>query len=213
MWQRSEAALREALEQLGVAYYESVGDAAFYGPKLDVQVANVLGKDETISTVQLDFTMPERFQLEYIGEDGLPHRPVMIHRGVLSTMERIMAFLIENYAGNFPVWLAPVQAVVIPISDERHSAYAERAAQALRAAGLRVEVDVRKERMNAKVRDAQLQKVPYMLVVGDKEAESDAVSLRLRTNENVGALPLAEFVTVAKRLNDERSQELWPVRE
>jgi threonyl-tRNA synthetase len=213
MWQRSEAALREALDQLGVAYYESIGDAAFYGPKLDVQVANVLGKDETISTVQLDFTMPERFQLEYIGEDGLPHRPVMIHRGVLSTMERIMAFLIENYAGNFPVWLAPVQAVVIPISDERHSAYAERAAQALRAAGLRVEVDLRKERMNAKVRDAQLQKVPYMLVVGDKEAEADAVSLRLRTNENVGAVPLGEFVTVAKRLSDERSQELWPARE
>jgi len=212
MWQRSEAALREALDQLGVAYYESVGDAAFYGPKLDVQVANVLGKDETISTVQLDFTLPERFQLEYIGEDGMPHRPVMIHRGVLSTMERIMAFLIENYAGNFPVWLAPVQAVVIPISDERHSGYAERAAQALRAAGLRVEVDLRKERMNAKVRDAQLQKVPYMLVVGDKEAEADAVSLRLRTNENVGAVPLGEFVTVAKRLNDERSQELWPAR-
>src|SRR5258708_2073365 len=156
MWQRSEAALREALDQLGVAYYESVGDAAFYGPKLDVQVANVLGKDETISTVQLDFTLPERFQLEYIGEDGMPHRPVMIHRGVLSTMERIMAFLIENYAGNFPVWLAPVQAVVIPISDERHSGYAERAAQALRAARLRVEGDLRKERMNAKVRDAQL---------------------------------------------------------
>jgi threonyl-tRNA synthetase len=213
MWQRSEAALREALDKLGVAYYESVGDAAFYGPKLDVQVANVLGKDETISTVQLDFTLPERFQLEYIGEDGMPHRPVMIHRGVLSTMERIMAFLIENYAGNFPVWLAPVQAVVIPISDERHSGYAERAAQALRAAGLRVEVDLRKERMNAKVRDAQLQKVPYMLVVGDKEAEADAVSLRLRTNENVGAVPLGEFVTVAKRLNDERSQELWPGRE
>jgi threonyl-tRNA synthetase len=213
MWQASEASLREALNQLGVEYYVGVGDAAFYGPKLDVQVANVLGKDETISTVQLDFTMPERFDLEYIGEDGQPHRPVMIHRGVLSTMERFMAFLIENYAGNFPVWLAPVQAVVIPISDERHAVYAERVADELRRAGLRVEVDARKERMNAKVRDAQLQKVPYMLVVGDKEAEGETVSLRLRTNENLGAVPLADFVAAAKRLNDERSGELWPGKE
>ena len=210
MWQQSEAALRQALDQLGVEYYESVGDAAFYGPKLDVQVANVLGKDETISTVQLDFTLPERFNLEYIGEDGQPHRPVMIHRGVLSTMERFVAFLIENYAGNFPLWLAPVQAMVIPISDERHAAYAERVRAALEAAGLRAEVDLRKERMNAKVRDAQLQKVPYMLVVGDKEAESNSVSLRLRTNENVGAVPLEQFIAVAGQLNAERSRELWP---
>jgi threonyl-tRNA synthetase len=208
MWQQSEAALRQALDQLGVAYYESVGDAAFYGPKLDVQVANVLGKDETISTVQLDFTLPERFDLEYIGEDGQAHRPVMIHRGVLSTMERFMAFLIENYAGNFPVWLAPVQAIVIPIAD-RHLEYAERVASVLRREGLRVEVDTRSERMNAKVRDAQLQKIPYMLVVGDKEAEAQAVSLRLRTNENVGPVPLADFVAQAKRINDERSQEIW----
>ena len=209
MWQQSEAALRQALDQLGVEYYESVGDAAFYGPKLDVQVANVLGKDETISTVQLDFTLPERFNLEYIGEDGQAHRPVMIHRGVLSTMERFMAFLIENYAGNFPVWLAPVQAVVIPIAD-RHAEYAERVAQRLRSAGLRAEVDTRSERMNAKVRDAQLQKIPYMLVVGDKEAEAGSVSLRLRTNENVGAVPLDQFVAAASQINAERGQELWP---
>ncbi|HLZ24610.1 MAG TPA: threonine--tRNA ligase, partial [Ktedonobacterales bacterium] len=209
MWQQSEAALRQALDQLGVTYYESVGDAAFYGPKLDVQVANVLGKDETISTVQLDFTLPERFDLEYIGEDGQAHRPVMIHRGVLSTMERFMAFLIENYAGNFPVWLAPVQAVVIPIAD-RHLEYAEQVASTLREAGLRVEVDTRSERMNAKVRDAQLQKIPYMLVVGDKEAEAQSVSLRLRTNENVGAVPVPSFLAQAKRINDTRGQELWP---
>ena len=209
MWQQSEAALRQALDQLGLEYSIGIGDAAFYGPKLDVQVANVLGKDETISTVQIDFTLPERFDLEYIGEDGQAHRPVMIHRGVLSTMERFMAFLIENYAGNFPVWLAPVQAVIIPIAD-RHLDYAGQAADALRAAGLRVEVDSRAERMNAKVRDAQLQKITYMLVVGDKEAASQAVSLRLRTNENIGMVPLAEFVAVAKRLNDERSQEIWP---
>lgn len=121
-----------------------------------------------------------------------------------------MAFLIENYAGNFPVWLAPVQAMVIPISDERHAEYAERVRAALEAAGLRAEVDLRKERMNAKVRDAQLQKVPYMLVVGDKEAESNAVSLRLRTNENVGPVPLERFIAIARQLNDERSRELWP---
>jgi threonyl-tRNA synthetase len=209
MWQQSEAALRQALEQLDLPYYVGIGDAAFYGPKLDVQVANVLGKDETISTIQLDFTLPERFDLEYIGEDGQPHRPVMIHRGVLSTMERFMAFLIENYAGNFPVWLAPVQAMVIPIAD-RHLAYAEQVADRLRVVGLRAEVDGRAERMNAKVRDAQLQKVPYMLVVGDKEAEAEAVSLRLRTNENVGAVPLADFIARAGQLNAERSQELWP---
>jgi threonyl-tRNA synthetase len=209
MWRSSEEALRQALDSLGLEYYESIGDAAFYGPKLDVQVANALGKEESISTVQLDFTLPERFELEYIGEDGLPHRPVMIHRGVISTMERFMAFLIENYAGNFPVWLAPVQAVVIPIAD-RHVEYAEQVAEKLRAAGLRVEVDARSERMNAKVRDAQLQKIPYMLVVGDKEAAANAVSLRLRTNENIGSTPLEEFIAVAARRDRERSQELWP---
>jgi threonyl-tRNA synthetase len=209
MWQQSEAALRQALDSLGIPYYESVGDAAFYGPKLDVQVANVLGKDETISTVQIDFTMPEKFKEEYIGENGQPHRPVMIHRGILSTMERFMAFLIENYAGAFPVWLAPVQAVVIPVSDERHADYARQVYERLLAAGLRAELDLRQERMNAKVRDAQLQKVPYMLVVGDKEAAANAVALRLRTNANLGAVPLDDFVAVAVRLNAERSQELW----
>ncbi|MGE5335779.1 MAG: threonine--tRNA ligase [Nitrososphaerota archaeon] len=210
MWEQSEAALRQALKELDVPYYESIGDAAFYGPKLDVQVANVLGKDETISTVQLDFTLPERFDLEYIGEDGQPHRPVMIHRGIISTLERFMAFLIENYAGAFPVWLAPVQAVVIPISDAKHGEYAERVAERLREAGLRVEVDARHERMNAKVRDAQLQKIPYMLVVGDKEAAADAVAVRLRSNENIGAVPLADFIHQAQQLEASRSQELWP---
>jgi threonyl-tRNA synthetase len=212
MWRSSEAALRQALDWLGLEYYEGIGDAAFYGPKLDVQVANALGKEESISTVQLDFTLPERFQLEYIGEDGLPHRPVMIHRGVISTMERFMAFLIENYAGNFPVWLAPVQAMVIPVSDERHGEYARQVYERLLAAGLRAEVDLRKERMNLKVREAQLQKIPYMLVVGDKEAAADAVSLRLRTNENIGAMPLEDFIAVATRLDRERSRELWPAQ-
>jgi threonyl-tRNA synthetase len=210
MWEASEAALRQALDELGVAYYEGVGDAAFYGPKLDVQVANVLGKDETISTVQLDFWLPERFGLEYIGEDGQPHRPVMIHRGVISTLERFTAFLIENYAGNFPVWLAPVQAVIIPISDEKHAGYAEQVRERLQEEGLRAEIDMRKERMNAKVRDAQLQKIPYMLVVGDKEAAAGAVAVRLRSNENLGPVPLDEFIASARQLVTDRSKSLWP---
>ena len=209
MWQNSEAALRQTLNQLGLEYYEGIGDAAFYGPKLDVQVTNVLGKDETISTIQLDFTLPERFNLEYIGEDGQPHVPVMIHRGVSSTMERFMAFLIENCAGNFPLWLAPTQAIVIPISD-RHLPYAESVVQQLSKVGLRVKADTRKERMNSKVRDAQVQKIPYMLVVGDKEALSNSVSLRLRTNENIGIVSLPEFVETSLQLNTNRSQELWP---
>jgi threonyl-tRNA synthetase len=213
MWEQSEGALRQALSELGVEYVEGLGEAAFYGPKLDVQVANVLGKEETISTVQLDFTLPERFDMEYIGEDGQPHRPVMIHRGIISTLERFMAFLIENYAGNFPLWLAPVQAVIIPISDEKHGDYAERVRERLAEAGLRVEVDMRKERMNAKVRDAQLQKVPYMLVVGEKEAEAEAVAVRLRTNENLGAVPLEEFIQIARGLVAERSKALWPERQ
>jgi threonyl-tRNA synthetase len=213
MWQQSEAALRQALKELDVPYYESIGDAAFYGPKLDVQVANVLGKDETISTVQIDFTLPERFDLEYIGEDGQPHRPVMVHRGGISTLERFMAFLIENFAGAFPLWLAPVQAVVIPISDEKHGDYAEQVAERLRVAGLRVEVDNRHERMNAKVRDAQLQKIPYMLVVGDKEAAADAVAVRLRSNENLGAVPVADFIRQALQIVADRNQELWPASE
>jgi threonyl-tRNA synthetase len=210
MWEQSEAALRQALKELNVPYYESIGDAAFYGPKLDVQVANVLGKDETISTVQIDFTLPERFDLEYIGEDGQPHRPVMIHRGIISTLERFMAFLIENYAGAFPLWLAPVQAMLIPISDEKHGEYAESVAERLREAGMRVEVDARHERMNLKVRDAQLQKIPYMLVVGDKEAAADAVSVRLRSNENIGPIPIADFIRQAQQFVADRSQDLWP---
>jgi len=209
MWEQSEGALRQALKELEIEYYIGVGDAAFYGPKLDVQVANVLGKDETISTVQIDFTLPERFGLEYVGEDGQPHQPVMIHRGGISTLERFMAFLIENYAGAFPVWLAPVQAVVIPISDEKHGEYAEQVAERLREAGLRAEVDARHERMNAKVRDAQLQKIPYMLVVGDKEAAADAVAVRLRTNENLGAVPIADFIQQAKQIVADHSQALW----
>jgi len=196
MWNLAEAMLRDAVRELGLEVQEAPGEASFYGPKLDVQVSDVLGHDETISTVQIDFHLPNQFKLEYIGEDNQPHMPVMIHRGVISTMERMMAFLIERYVGAFPLWLAPVQVVVIPIAD-RHNEYANRVAERLRAAGLRVEVDSSNERMQAKIRNAQLQKVNYMLVVGDKEAASDAVAVRSRDQGDLGPRPFAEFLAMA----------------
>lgn len=209
IWEQAIADLRMALDSKGLAYEAVEGEAAFYGPKMDLMARDALGREWQLSTIQLDFFQPENFDLEYIGEDGQSHRPAIIHRAIMGSTERFLGVLIEHYAGNFPVWLSPVQAVVIPIAD-RHLEYAESVAAQLRAAGLRVEVDGRSERMNAKVRDAQMQKIPYMLVVGDKEAEANTVSLRLRTNENLGAVPLAEFVATASRLNGDRSHELWP---
>lgn len=182
MWNQAEAQLREALTDLGLEFYESPGDAAFYGPKLDVQVRSALGKDETISTVQLDFLLPQRFNLEYVAEDGSRQRPVMIHRGVISTLERMTAFLIEQTAGDFPLWLAPRQVMIIPIAD-RHNAYAEELRAELHAQGLRAEVDDSSNRMQAKVRSAELSKIPVMLIVGDKEQEAREVSVRERTPE------------------------------
>ncbi len=199
MWDVAEETLREAMDNLGLAYTEAVGEAAFYGPKLDIQFADLMGREETYSTVQIDFHLPKQFDLTYIGEDGAEHRPVMIHRGVLSTMERMMAYLIELYGGAFPLWLAPVQAVVIPIAD-RHNDYARRVVDDLRAADLRVELDDRGERMQAKIRDAQMQKVPYMLVVGDKEEEAGSVAVRQRSGDDLGALPLFQVID---RLKDE----------
>jgi threonyl-tRNA synthetase len=209
IWQQAVSDLRAALDSKGLSYEAAEGEAAFYGPKMDLLARDALGREWQLSTIQLDFIQPENFDLEYIGEDGQPHRPAIIHKAIMGSTERFLGVLIEHYAGNFPVWLAPVQAVVIPIAD-RHLDYAEQVAEKLRAEGLRVEVDVRSERMNAKVRDAQLQKIPYMLVVGDKEAAANAVSLRLRTNENIGSLPVEEFIAVAARRDRERSQELWP---
>ena len=199
MWDVAEDTLREAMDNLGLAYTEAVGEAAFYGPKLDIQFADLMGREETYSTVQIDFYLPKQFDLTYIGEDGAEHRPVMIHRGVLSTMERMMAYLIELYGGAFPLWLAPVQAVVIPIAD-RHNDYGRRVVDDLRAADLRVELDDRGERMQAKIRDAQIQKVPYMLVVGDKEEAAGAVAVRQRSGDDLGALPLFQVID---RLKDE----------
>src|SRR5438876_9549102 len=207
VWAVAEAALRNAAVSKGLRYEEAIGEAAFYGPKIDFMVRDVLGREWQCSTVQLDFIQPENFELEYIGEDGQAHRPVMIHRAVTGSTERFMAMLIEHYAGAFPVWLAPLQVQIIPIAD-RHIEYANKVLAALKEAGVRTEVDARSERMNAKVRDAQMQKIPYMLVVGDKEAAANAVSVRLRTNENLGAKPLADFVEHVTEIIQTKSREL-----
>jgi threonyl-tRNA synthetase len=207
MWTLGERVLREALDSLGLAYRESKGDAAFYGPKLDIQLADVLGHEETYSTIQIDFHLPSQFELKYTGADGDQHRPVMIHRAIISTMERMVSYLIELYAGAFPLWLAPVQAGLVPIS-ERHAAYAEKVQRRLQKAGLRVETDGRNEKMNAKIRDFTLQKVPYVLVMGDKEESSEAVSVRTRGKGDQGSMPLEEFVARAQDLTAKRSGEL-----
>lgn len=180
MWNHAEEELRQALKDMNLEFYESPGDAAFYGPKLDVQVRSALGKDETISTVQLDFLLPQKFDLEYVAEDGSRQRPVMIHRGVISTAERMTAFLIEQYAGNFPLWLAPRQVMIIPIAD-RHNDYAWELRDELHKAGLRAEVDDSSNRMQAKVRTAEISRIPVMLIVGDKEQEAREVATRERT--------------------------------
>ena len=199
MWELGERVLREAMVELKLPFYEAPGEAAFYGPKLDIQIRDFLGREETMSTIQIDFHLPNQFDLTYIGEDGAQHRPVILHRGVIGAMERMMAHLIELYAGAFPAWLAPVQAIVIPIAD-RHVDYAHEVLTSLRAAGFRAEIDGRSERMNAKIRDAQLQKIPYMLVVGDREAEAQAVSVRTRAGEDLKSMPVFQFID---RLQDE----------
>lgn len=196
LWEIAEEALRQALERRGIEYGLKEGEGAFYGPKIDVQVKDAIGRDWQLATVQLDFQMPERFELEYMDRDGTPRRPVMIHRAIFGSFERFIGILTEHYAGAFPVWLAPVQAVVIPITD-RHIPYAREIGVKLRAAGLRVEVDDRSERMQAKIRDAQLQKVPYMLIVGDREQAAGTVAVRLRTGEDLGAMSLEAFLNRA----------------
>jgi threonyl-tRNA synthetase len=165
------------MEDMNLNYVEAEGEAAFYGPKLDVQVRTALGKEETLSTAQLDFHLPERFDLTYKGSDGQDHRPVVIHRGVVSTMERFVAFLIEEYKGALPTWLAPVQAKIIPVSSV-HMDYAYKVSEELKAGGIRVEVDSREEKIGYKIREAQMKKIPYMLVVGDQEIENNAVNVR-----------------------------------
>jgi threonyl-tRNA synthetase len=197
-WEAPTEALRQALERAAIPYQIDEGEATFYGPKIDIKLHDALGREWQLTTIQFDFNMAARFDLEYIGEDGLVHRPYMIHRALLGSMERFFGALIEHNAGAFPVWLSPVQAVVIPIAD-RHLDYARKIAEQLKAAKLRVQVDDRNERMNAKIRDAQMQKIPYMLVVGDKETESNQVALRLRSGDNPGPMPVASFLERAAR--------------
>jgi len=199
MWETSQRMLREAVEELGLPFFEAEGEAAFYGPKLDVQIKTALGREETLSTVQLDFLMPERFELEYVGPDGQKHRPVVIHRGIISTMERMTAFLLENFAGALPVWLAPVQAKVLSVSLA-YEDYAVRVADRLREAGVRVQADLRNETLGYKIREAQMEKVPYMLVVGEKEASSGTVSVRRRGEGDLGAESLEDFI---RRIGEE----------
>jgi threonyl-tRNA synthetase len=207
MWELGERVLREAMDSLGLPYKEGRGEAAFYGPKLDIQLADVMGHEETYSTIQVDFHLPSQFGLKYTGADGKEHRPVMIHRAIISTMERMVSYLIELYAGAFPLWLAPVQIGLVPIS-ERHHAYAQRVDEALREAGFRVEIDGRNEKMNAKIRDFANQKMPYILVFGDKEEAAGSVSVRTRGKGDQGSMPLADFVAKAKALVAGKSTEL-----
>ena len=207
MWARGINAIRQAADKLGLKYSVEEGEAAFYGPKLDFIFRDALKREWQLGTVQVDFLLPERFELEYTGEDGQKHRPVMIHRAPFGSMERFVGILIEHFNGAFPPWLAPVQAMVIPIAD-RHVEYARAVAEQLAAAGIRAEVDDSSERMNKKIRAAQLQKIPYMLVVGDKESETGAVAVRTRDNEDRGAQPVAGFVAELAARVAERSLEL-----
>ncbi|WP_150284789.1 threonine--tRNA ligase [Rummeliibacillus sp. TYF-LIM-RU47] len=194
MWNKAQSMLKEAMDELGLDYYEAEGEAAFYGPKLDVQVKTAIGKQETLSTVQLDFLLPERFDLNYVGEDGKQHRPVVIHRGVVSTMERFVAFLIEEYKGAFPTWLAPVQVQVIPVSNDVHFDYAKSVQEKLQAKGLRVEMDYRDEKLGYKIRESQMKKIPYMLVLGDKEMADGSVNVRKYGSKDSETVPFDEFL-------------------
>ena len=192
-WEAPTEALRNSLERVGVPYEIDEGEAVFYGPKIDLKLNDALGREWQLTTIQFDFILPDRFDMAYIGEDGQEHRPYMIHRALFGSMERFMGVLIEHFAGAFPTWLAPIQATLIPIAD-RHVEYAEKVAAQLREGGVRVDVDQRSERMNAKIRDAQLQKIPYMLVVGDREAEAEQVAVRMRSGEDLGALSIEAFL-------------------
>lgn len=206
-WEMAEAGLVTALDGLNLSYERMEGEAAFYGPKVDIKIVDVLGRPWQLSTIQFDFWLPQAFGLEYIGEDGGARRPFMIHRALYGSIERFFGILLEHYGGAFPVWLAPVQVVIIPIAD-RHNGFAQQVGTALAQADIRVEVDTRSERMNAKIRDAQIQKVPYMAVVGDREIEAGAVNVRLRTGENRGALPVEEFTSLVRDRAQTRADAL-----
>jgi threonyl-tRNA synthetase len=206
-WELASASLESALKRKDIPYKTIPGEAAFYGPKIDIKLVDVLGRLWQLSTVQFDFNLPARFELEYVGEDGERHQPVMVHRALFGSVERFFGVLIEHYAGAFPLWLAPLQIGLVPIS-ERHLDYAKKVQQQLQNAGLRVELDSRNEKMNAKIRDFTMQKVPYVLVMGDKEAGANAVSVRTRGKGDQGSVPLNDFIAKSLKLVEEKSTEL-----
>lgn len=197
-WQQATEALKQALEKKGLSFEIDPGEGVFYGPKIDIKIKDVLGRSWQCSTIQVDFNLPERFKISYIGEDGCEHQPIMIHRALMGSLERFIGVLIEHYAGAFPLWLAPVQARVLNITDDQ-AAYAEKIYQDLRRAGLRMEKDLRNEKLNYKIREAQLAKIPYMLVIGDREVETRTVAVRLRSGKNLPPMPVAEFVETVRR--------------
>ncbi len=203
-WEAPTEALIQALDRAEIPYQIDEGEAVFYGPKIDIKIKDALGREWQLSTIQFDFILPEHFDMTYVGEDGREHRPYMIHRALLGSMERFMGVLIEHYGGAFPVWLAPVQAAIIPIAD-RHMEYAHSLASQLKDAKLRVQVDDRGERMNAKIRDAQMQKIPFMLVIGDREVEAGTVAVRLRSGENLGAIAIDDFIA---RVNEDSKNRI-----
>ncbi len=204
MWETAESQLREILKELNIDFYEAEGEAAFYGPKIDIQIRTALNHDVTIPTCQLDFALPERFELEYIGEDGKAHRPVVIHRAILGTSDRFISFLLEETKGNLPVWIAPVQVKILPITDNQHE-YAYRVKEELQEKGIRVEVDDRNEKTGYKIREAQLQKIPYMLIVGEKEVEGNTVSIRSREEGDMGAKSIEEFAKeIVERIDSKK---------
>ncbi len=203
MWEQAEASLVKALAAREIPYERMEGEAVFYGPKIDIKIKDALNRTWQCTTIQFDFNLPSRFDMNYVGEDGAEHRPYMIHRALLGSLERFFGILVEHYAGAFPVWLAPVQAMMIPISD-RHADYARNVVDEFKKAGIRAEVDLASGRMNAKIRNAQLQKIPYMLVVGEREMESKTVSLRLRTEEDLGTRPLPEVIEMIQKKVEEK---------
>jgi threonyl-tRNA synthetase len=203
-WKHAEEALTRSTEQLGIKTKFSPDEAAFYGPKIDVKLVDAIGRPWQLSTVQFDFNLPKRFELEYIGEDGKAHQPIMVHRALYGSIERFFGILIEHYAGAFPLWLAPVQAIVLPITD-RQTEYSREVVRQLHAAGIRATVDERSEKVNLKIRDAQLQKIPYMLVVGDREQQNGQVAIRNRKHGDQGAKPLPEFIAAIRELIDSKA--------
>jgi threonyl-tRNA synthetase len=203
MWVQAEASLAKALQARDLPYERMEGEAVFYGPKIDIHIKDALGRTWQCTTIQFDFNLPGRFDMTYIGEDGQEHRPYMVHRALLGSIERFFGIMVEHYGGAFPVWLMPVQAMVIPIAD-RHNAYARQVLDQLEQAGLRAEVDLSSDRMNAKIRNAQMQKIPYMLVIGDREVEDEQVNLRLRDGSKPGAMSVPDLIAMIEEAVAER---------